>query len=175
MKHSYEIVYKNVHLRPLAEDDIENLRIWRNNPQNTKYLNKIPFITPEMQDEWFHNYIENTDEICFAIDENSKLNRLVGSCSLYNFDGESCFFGKILIGDEEAHGQKIGLNATEAAAEIAFLQLKISEIKLLVYTDNIAAIKVYEKAHFHIIDTHQDLYGNKEFSMLRRREEKENA
>lgn len=165
MNHSYEIEFENVYLRPLREEDIESLRRWRNNPQNTLYLNKIPYITPEMQKKWFEKYLVNDDEICFAVVENKDLNRLVGSLSLYQFQSDECFFGKILIGDAEAHSRKIGLNATIAATRIAFNQLQKKCVKLFVFADHQIACKVYSKAGFRVIDEHVNNCGRKEFTM----------
>lgn len=165
MKHTHEIDFENVHLRPLKEEDIESLRQWRNDPSNTLYLNKIPYITPEMQKKWFEKYLVNDDEMCFAVVENKKLNRLVGSLSLYRFQSDECFFGKILIGDAEAHSRKIGLNATIAATRIAFDQLQKKCVKLFVFADHQVACKVYSKAGFRVIDEHENNCGRKEFTM----------
>ena len=148
MKHNYTIKKDNVLLRPLCEDDIEMLRIWRNNPENSKYLRQIGYIDKDQQKKWFENYINNDDEIAFAIVECKELNRLVGSVSLYNFKDNEAEFGKILIGDEEAHGKRIGLNATKAAIEIGFKELNLNRIVLEVNYENVAAIKTYEKAGF---------------------------
>ena len=170
MEHTNEITYKNVWLRPLKECDIEFLRNWRNNPDNTLYLKKISYITPEMQKKWFEGYINNKDEICFAIIENNELNRLVGSLSLYHFENDECLFGKILIGDVDAHGRKVGLNATLAAIKIAFEQLKMKRVRLFVYADNLVAYKIYSKAGFNVIEEHEDAYGRRELTMSRESE-----
>ena len=45
MEHTYVEVYEDVIIKPLEEKNIESLRIWRNTKANTKYLNKLPFIT----------------------------------------------------------------------------------------------------------------------------------
>ena len=148
MEHNYSTKYKNIVLRPLEKRDIEKLRIWRNDKKNTKFLRQIPYITEESQNKWFENYLENEDEICFAIEECQELNRLVGSLSLYNFNGNVAEFGKILIGDIEAHGRKIGYNATKTVLKIAFDVLKLKKVILEVYEDNLAAKKIYEKAGF---------------------------
>ena len=174
MKHSYEIDYENVHLRPLTEDDIESLRRWRNDPSNTLYLNKIPYITPEMQKKWFKKYIDNDDEMCFAIIENKELNRLVGSLSLYQFKSDECFFGKILVGDKDAHGRKIGLNATMAATKLAFEKLQKNCVKLFVFSDHQQAYNVYTKAGFHVTDEHETESGRKEFTMSKEKKEGNN-
>ena len=151
MKHSYSIQYKNVALKPISENELESLRTWRNEPKNTRFLRQIPYITPEMQKKWYESYLANADEMTFAIYETQELCRAVGSLSLYDFEGECAEFGKILIGDDEAHGKKIGLNATVAVLKIAFTYLSLSRVTLNVYKDNIPAVRVYEKAGFKVV------------------------
>lgn len=170
MDHHYHIKFENVYIRPLVEVDIESLRNWRNDANNTMYLNNISYITPQMQNDWFQRYLQNNDEMFFAIVENQDLNRLVGSFSLYNFTDETCLFGKILIGDREAHGRKVGLNATIAATNIAFNLLKLKKVNLYVYIDNLAALKIYQKAGFVISDEHRTATGRNEYTMTRIRE-----
>lgn len=148
MIHNYTSEYKNVLLKPLTESDIENLRLWRNDSNNSKYLRQIPFITSDMQKKWFENYLVNKDEICFSINEIEELNRVVGSLSLYDFDGRQAEFGKILIGDSEAHGKSIGFNSIKAVLKIAFEELKLDKVVLHVYDENVVARHIYEKAGF---------------------------
>ena len=175
MEHNYSLTYKNVYLRPLQAQDIESLRIWRNNPQNTKYLSKIPPITREMQEAWYKRYLSNKNELCFAIVENEILNRVVGSLSLHDFSLESCFLGHVLIGDENAHGKKVGVNASVAATQIAFNELKLRTVKLYVFPENISAYKVYQQAGFTIADVHEVSNGGKEYTMIKDKEDQENA
>lgn len=165
MRHCVEIAYRNVLLRPLCREDLEYLRIWRNDPHNSLYLSRIPFITPDMQEKWFLKYLDNNDEMIFAVIETNKLGRIVGSLSLYEFRGKECLFGKILIGDINAHGQKVGENATIAAVKIAFDILNMTKVNLYVYPENAGALKVYKNAGFDIIDTHKDINGKDEYTM----------
>lgn len=169
MNHNYRIDFENITLRPLIKDDIEKLRIWRNDQKNSQFLRKIPFITKEMQLTWFERYILDDDEICFAIVENRELKRIVGSLSLYEFSNNSCFFGKILIGDVEAHSRKVGTNASIAATMIAFEKLDIKVINLFVYADNYAAVKVYKNAGFTIVGEHETENGKLEYLMIKQR------
>lgn len=164
MKHSYSITYKNVALKPISENELEYLRTWRNDPANTKYLRQIPYITPEMQLKWYESYLANEDEMTFAICETKQLGRVVGSLSLYDFDKGEAEFGKILIGDCEAHGKSIGLHATVAVLKIAFKALKLTKVRLHVFSDNIPAVKVYAKAGFVVVDEHET-NGMKELTM----------
>ena len=152
-------------LRPLDVQDIESLRMWRNDPRNTKFLSKIPPITQEMQLAWFQRYLNNKDELCFAIVENEVLKRVVGSLSLHDFSQESCFLGHVLIGDEDAHGKKVGSNASIAATQIAFDVLKLKTVKLYVFPENISAYKVYQQAGFRVSDVHKAENGAEEYTM----------
>lgn len=150
MKHSYFKSYKNIELKPLSATEIEFLRAWRNDPANTRYLSKIPFITEEMQRQWFERYLLNTDEMTFAIYETKELERAVGSLSLYGFEEDSAELGKIMVGDSAAHGKKIGYNAVLAALKIAFDDLKLKKVRLTVFEENSKALYIYEKAGFEV-------------------------
>lgn len=153
MLHNITIGFNNIVLRQITENDIEMLRIWRNNPQNSLYLRKINYITPEMQKKWYDNYLKNNNEIAFAIVETKYINDIVGSVSLYDFSDKRAEFGKILIGNENAHGKKIGYMATVATLKIAFDILDLEEVVLECNNDNIPAIRVYEQVGFVFSET----------------------
>ncbi len=167
MKHNYKSKYKNVLLRPLSEQDIELLRNWRNNSDNTMYLKKIPFITAQMQKEWYLRYLNNDDEVCLAIEEINELHRVVGSLTLHDFANESCMLGHVLIGDKEAHGKKIGVNASIAATQLAFNEMGLKSVRLHVFSENVAACRVYQQAGFFITDTHEGSDGREEYTMIK--------
>lgn len=165
MIHNYEIEYKNVKLRQLEERDIESLRNWRNDSANTKYLRKIPFITREMQRNWYHSYLNNLAEITFAVEEKETLHCLVGSLSLSNIEKGKAEVGKILIGEKRAHGKKTGVNALSAVLKIAKDTLNLEEIYLYVSADNIPAFKVYKETGFSVDDSHMDEENRLEYRM----------
>ena len=150
MEHNFKKQYKNVLIRPLGEQDIEQIRKWRNDSANTQYLRKLPYITAVMQKAWYEGYLTNSDEMMFGIVEQNELKRLVGSMSLYNFKSDCVEFGKILIGDNEAHGRKVGVNALKALTELVFEELNIHKIILHVYAANVGAIKVYKEVGFKV-------------------------
>ena len=159
MKHQYSAVYDNVRIRPLEKSDIENLRKWRNSEDKTQYLRKISYITPQMQEEWYERYLKNTDEVTFAIDETKDLNRMVGSVSLYNFNGNTAEIGKIQIGDEEANGRGIGRKSLVMAMSIAFKMMNIDKIVGSVHQENIAAHKNDIRIGFQIVGKHEAPMG----------------
>lgn len=157
MVHNYSLELNNIAIRQLEESDIELLRAWRNNPDNSKYLRNIPYITEEMQKKWYKNYLKNNDEIAFAIVESQFIHGVVGSVSLYNFCGKRAEFGKILIGNEKAHGKKIGYTATLAVLKIAFEELELDEVVLECNNNNFPAIRVYEQAGFILSEIVHDI------------------
>lgn len=165
MNHNYSIKYNNILLRPLLASDVELLRKWRNDEKNSVYLRSIPFITPDMQKKWYEDYLNRNNEVFFAIEAVDLQNRVVGSLSLYDIDSNTCMFGKLLVGDEEAHGKKIGVSATIAAIKIAFDILDLDKVYLYVYANNAPALKAYKEAGFKMIDSHKDCDGNEEYTM----------
>lgn len=169
MIHDYSVRYKNVILKPLEKKDIYILREWRNNPENCKYLSKLPYITVEMQEKWYEKYLNDENEIIFSINEILELKRIVGSVSIYNFKDNSCEVGKIMVGDKEAHNKKIGYNSMVALINLIFKKMSYIKIYLHVYEENIPALKIYKKLGFNIIGiTNQE---KKEFLMELTKEE----
>jgi len=159
MKHNYSARFGNVLLRPLAEQDIENLRIWRNNFEQTRFLRPIGYISPEMQQQWFEKYLGNENEIAFAIVETKNLNRMVGSVALYDFNGATAEIGKIQIGDPEAHGCGIGRLSLVLAMWIGFKKLGLKKIIGSVHQQNISSHTNFTRIGFNIAGTHPSVVG----------------
>lgn len=162
MYHNYSARFGNVLLRPLMTEDIENLRVWRNNMHQTRFLRPVGHITPEMQQKWFEKYLENENEITFAIVETKDLNRMVGSVALYDFNGDVAEIGKIQIGDPEAGGRGLGRISLVLAMWIGFRKLGLKKIIASVHQENIAAHKNDMKIGFKIVGTHPSIVGGTE-------------
>lgn len=172
MEHKYYGSYSNVALKPLCEEDIEHIRVWRNDADHSKYLRKIGEITPEMQKNWFLSYLKNQDEIIFGIHEQQDLNRVVGSLSLYNFsDNGRAEIGKILIGDPAAHGRGIGRLSLIIALKIAFELLGIHEVFASVHQENTAARNNDLRIGFKIVGKHPVDIGGFEDEIVIHKEE----
>ena len=120
VNHQYHASYENIMLRPLERKDIENLRVWRNDATQTRFLRKIDHITPEMQEKWYESYLKDNDTIAFAIEETEHLHRMVGSLSLYDFREEQAEIGRLQVGDMEARGHGIGGKSFVLAMMVAF-------------------------------------------------------
>lgn len=145
MDHCLEMQHKGIVLRPLKRCDIESLRIWRNNPDNSRYIRKMPFISEEDQKAWFDRYLQDEDSYCFAICDGETL---VGSVSLYDISESSAEFGRLMIGEKKGCGY--GSRATEAALRIAFEKLGVEKVRAEVSFGNQAALTIYTKVGFRI-------------------------
>ena len=135
MKHNHKITYKDITLRPIAEQDLELLRNWRNDVQTTTYLAKIPTITSEMQQAWFKKDQADPTTYTFAIERNDT-KELVGSVAMYNIEGEQAEFGRIFIGDLKHRGKGYGFKGLAAVVYFAFEGLGITKLVASVYENN---------------------------------------
>ena len=159
MIHNYYLKYKNIELRPLDEEHIENLRVWRNDKEQTKYLRQIGEISPEMQKNWFENYKTDKDIIAFAIYETETLKRMVGSVSLYNFRDNVVEIGKIQVGDKDAQGKGIGRISFVMLLKLAFESFNMNKVVATVNVDNAPARKSYFRIGFKIVGQHKVDWG----------------
>ncbi len=154
MIHNIVIKYKNLMLRQIKKDDIEQLRQWRNDKEKTKFLRRIGNITPEMQIKWYEKYLDNPDEMAFAICEVENLNCLIGSVSLYNFNQNQVEIGKILIGEDKVKGLGFGRLSFAMLMTYAFTKLQVVKPQKIVATvnkHNIPARTSYFRLGFKVV------------------------
>lgn len=153
MRHNYIAKLDDILIRQLEEKDIELLRKWRNDLKSTRFLRNIGYITEEMQKRWYKSYLNNKQDIIFAIEDTGELKCVVGSLSLYDWDkGQNiCEIGRIQIGDSAAHGKGIGRKSLVMAMKIAFHKLGITKIVASVHPDNVQAYHNDMKIGFRVI------------------------
>ena len=154
LEHNYHAEYENIRIRPLKKEDIENLRIWRNDNEQTRFLRKIGHITKEMQENWYEKYLKDPDVITFAVEETEKIKCMVGSLALYNFQGDEAEIGRLQIGDLSARGMGIGGTSFVLAMAIGFQKLGLQRIYASVHQENIAAYKSYLRIGFQVCGFH---------------------
>lgn len=164
MRHNFYAENKTCIISPLEEQDIEHLRQWRNDKELSKFLRPIPYITPEMEKKWFNDYLED-QTTCFFVIIDKAADRAIGSVALYNINGQKCEIGKVVIGDNSAHGKGRGYNSFLLAMCVGIKELGITQFRLDVHTENIAALSIYVKAGFEISGSHDFINGGKELEM----------
>ena len=156
MKHNIEYTHKNIKLGPITPNDIEQLRLWRNDNSLTKYLSQIDYIAKEKQEDWYRKDLENSDCYSFAISETKELNTIIGSVALYNFNKNSAEFGRLFIGDVKARGMGYGYIVTSLCIQIAFNEFNLDEVFAYVHKQNSRALSAYKKVGFETIENHSE-------------------
>lgn len=164
MLHKYCAENDLIKIRPLKSADIELLRQWRNDEKLSFYLSKIPYITPEKQNEWYNGYLNDPNSIIFAVIDRER-KAVIGSVALYDFKDHQCAVGKIVIGDKLSHGKGAGYTSLILALVIAITKHDVSLITLDVHEDNIPARAIYEKAGFKAVGRHSFAKGGYETEM----------
>ena len=146
MEHNFTKTQENISLRPLCENDLENLRQWRNDKDLSKYLSPVPHITSEQQQKWFEQWRNHPTGYLFAIEFDGAL---VGSVALDNVEGGSGEFGRFMLSGE-TRGKGVGRLATQLTLKIAVEQLGLRKVWATVHQKNSAAIITYLKSGFVI-------------------------
>ncbi|MBR6771633.1 MAG: GNAT family N-acetyltransferase [Lachnospiraceae bacterium] len=139
---------EKVFLRPMEEQDTGNIVRWRNSSRvRCCFIYREDF-TPESHQKWTDTMIHTGRAIQFILCEKES-RRPVGSVYFRDIDDkkQEAEYG-IFIGEESAAGRGYGSEAARLAVEYAFKQLGLEKVVLRVFTDNIPAIKSYEKAGF---------------------------
>jgi RimJ/RimL family protein N-acetyltransferase len=141
---------KNVYLRAISQSDAtSNYLSWLNDPEVTHGLASGTFPTNmESLNSFLSGVVENRDIVMFAIcDMSTHLH--IGNIKLDRFDwiSRTCELG-LLIGDRTYWGKGIGSEVMNLVTRFAFEDLDIRKISLTVYSNNPAAIRLYEKVGF---------------------------
>ena len=164
MEHNYSAKLGDILIRQLDTEDLELLREWRNNQDDSKFLRDVGYITAEMQKKWYQGYLDNDRELIFAIEYSGEINSVVGSLALYDWDKEAktCEIGKIQIGDTRAHGKGIGRRTLVMAMKIAYQKLNIQKIVASVHPDNVQAYHNDMKIGFQVVGEIPSIAGGSE-------------
>ena len=161
MNHNITLEYQNVRVRPLYYEDIESLRMWRNNSENSRFLTKLPYITQKMQEEWYSEYLNDKNIYVWAIDSLFEEYKLTGSVALYSFCDGKCEQGKIMIASEYAN-RGIGTVSLILTAHIGFSKMNISLINAFVNCENTASLKMFFKVGYSSLDVQINAFGEQE-------------
>lgn len=153
-KHKYNL--ENYYLNHIKEDDIEKIRIWRNEQINI--LRQDKYITHDEQIKYYSSNVWNEyendcpDKILMAF---NKDNHLIGYGGLVHIDwnskiGEMSFLLKTSIAKNE---NKYNVKMTKFISilqSIAFEELKMNSISTETYSSRKSHILILEKNNFKL-------------------------
>lgn len=152
----------DVTIRPITEEDTDNIVKWRNNPNVMKNFIYQELFTREGHLNWYKNRILTGEVYQYIIECD---NIPVGSVYFRDVDrvNNKAEYG-IFIGEDGFRGQGVGTKAAKLAVEIAFKELKLHKIFLRVIKGNDQALNSYKKVGFEIEGTAvDDVFVNGEY------------
>ncbi len=141
----------NVLIRPLREDDALTSFEWRNDPEVWKLTGRKPdrLITPEIETEWIRKVLSEEDSARFAILVDSMY---VGNIQITNIISAGEGEYHIFIGNRDFWGKGIATQATWQILRYARESLGLKRLYLTVKPENEAAVRVYLKCGFVIVN-----------------------
>jgi RimJ/RimL family protein N-acetyltransferase len=117
----------------LKSDKVELLRQWRNAPHIKNYMEFREYITPDMQEEWFHN-INNINNHYFLIEYQGVDIGMI-HCSRINWQAKTGDSG-LFIHDDRFLSTPVSVFASLALLDIFFLLFDLQVITAKVKADN---------------------------------------
>lgn len=136
-----------IELKPFTENDFETFKGWIQSEEEL-FQFAGPIFTYPLTDEQLTKYIKMTDKRPLKVVLKST-NETIGHCEL-NFENGNNRLSRILVGNKELRGQKIGEQIVSKMVALLFQNPKIYEVDLNTFDWNKGAIKCYEKVGFRI-------------------------
>ncbi len=146
------IIYgERVRLRAVEREDVNKFHEWVNDPEVTRGLALYLPMSFLDEENWF-NLLAKRDprEKPLAIEVNKGKNwKLIGNCGVFDLDSvnRSAELG-IMIGDKSEWNKGYGAEVMSLLVKHCFETLNLNRAFLRVYTENIRAVRSYEKAGF---------------------------
>jgi len=137
-----------IFLRPLEEMDAGRIVEWRNHPDVSSQMFSLRGPTLEEHQAWFQKYIGGTErkEFVICLLGSGEPIGTIGLSNINMYHGTAEY--GILIGSSACRGKGYAHEASRLILEYAFQGLGLQKIALRVFSDNNAAIQLYERAGF---------------------------
>ncbi len=138
-----------VTLRPVAENDLELLRQWVNDPElRSQVVDWSPHISAEEQRRWFESTCNDSSTLRFMIE---LAGESVGMAGLWRIDQQahSAEMG-IKIGSTSARSRGLGTDTVRTLTRFAFEDLDLHRLWARILANNSASLRVFiEKCGWH--------------------------
>lgn len=142
---------KKIYLDTIEQEDLEQLRIWRNNPEYRKYFREYQEISRDMQKNWYQTKVIKDDKtLMFAIRE-IESNELVGCCGLcyINWVNKNADVS-IYIGKNKVYIDNEGMaeESCKLMFEYGFEELGLEKVWTELYEFDTRKINLFKKMGF---------------------------
>jgi len=142
-------VGKRIYLRGLERTDLEAMVAWINDHEVTRlmFTGDRPACLELLEEQW-EQAQGNPKEIAFAVCDNEG-DTFIGTTGLYsiNWIMRNAEF-RVFLGNKAYWNQGIGTECTKLMVVYGFEKLDLNRIWLGVNSENIGAVRAYEKAGF---------------------------
>lgn len=142
---------ERIRLRGVEREDLPLFVQWLNDPEVIEGLLYLAPLSLEDENHWFDKIAEHApSERPMAIEINEGGTwRMIGNCSFHNISStnRSAEVG-IFIGEKSLWNAGYGTECMQVLVRHGFESLNLNRIMLVVYDDNLRAIRAYEKAGF---------------------------
>lgn len=135
-----------VSLRPVSGEDLALLERWDRDPAIEALMGRR--FTTVQPTEWLRNYLTGRGGIAWMVVESSS-GRPVGELELTNLNRPAGTVEvRICLGEKERWGRGYGREALSLALRYAFVTWRLRSVYLRVYTENVRAIRLYDRLGF---------------------------
>jgi hypothetical protein len=143
--------HPDVRLRSVTENDLENLRNWKNANKHSFFLNQD--ITPEQQQQWYRNFYKRKHDHMFIVEQLVDTSWVaIGCMGFRKLDEEGCVDGYNIIRAQKLEPASFSMSeAFRAMLAYAVSVYPDWPVQVKVLTNN-PAIAWYQKNSFAIID-----------------------
>ena len=140
---------EKIALRGLTRADLEHVRRWWDNAEATRYMETGSRPGTETALEAFYKLATDTPNAVVFVIVDRATQKPIGSSGLYEifWPGRRAEF-RIMIGESSAFDKGLGTEATRLTVDYAFIRLNMEVVHLGVNSDNLRAVRAYEKAGF---------------------------
>lgn len=152
---------QEITLRTFNKGDIDKKIEWINDPSNNKFLHYDLPLEYDKTLNWFENK-NNDKRLDLVIEFNGVPVGLIGLLDIDKKNQKAEFY--ITIGEHSYKSKGIGTKATRLLLQYAFGEMNLQKVYLNVDSENIFAIKLYEKIGFSCEGVFvKDLFHNGKF------------
>jgi len=139
---------KLVRLRPFEREDAERYRVFINDPQIARLVDRAKPVTKGEHERWYENLVGSPTNAVFAV-ERKERRGFIGLVWLYEIHWRHRRAEvRIVIGERRSWGGGFGTDALKTVAEVAFGPMNLEKLWADVLEQNPRAIKAFEAAGF---------------------------
>lgn len=146
------LIGNSVLLRSIEKKDLEQLRIWRNNPSLRSYFREYKEISKIDQKIWYKNIVlPKSSALMFSILEKSR-EKLIGACGLCYIDWlRKSADLSIYIGFNEIYLDDLyAVDAAKALISYGFNEIGLHRIWAEVYSHDLKKQKLFQELGFNL-------------------------